>query len=150
MRITGLAVSTALTALLVSGCAAGGPSEGDPGPDGPVVEVEGDDQSATLGAGLPESFPEWVVLPPDYTVTFATEQVQGGATGYTLQGLSDAGPDEVIAIVESAYDVAPTGGGSSGGITSVSYEDVNGHYVSYTVTTNADGATVVTMDVLPR
>ena len=121
--------------------------------DGDVsIDLESPEGSASLGIGtdLPDGFPDAVFLPEGFEVVNATEQERDGRTSILVNANVAGDIAGVVASIRDSYEVEPSDLTEGDAFSTVRYADVEGFEVEYTLTTNADGATVLTLGVYPN
>lgn len=151
------AVAVAVAAVMVvAGCGGGGDDEsgtsgGDAAADVDLPELEitdGDGASAVVGSEIPDDLPDVVMIPEGFAPINVTRQERDGEVNTVMIGSASGDAASVVAAVEDAYDAEPERTEVGGGVT-LTYADVGGTGVEYSVLDNADGVANVTIVVGP-
>ena len=124
----------------------GGSPDLDLGPDELTIE-QGDD-SVTMGASLPDDFPDSVYLPADFSILQVQERNIAASLGWIVLGSVSDAPDVVEAELLDHYG-DPDERTDAGAIV-MRYEDDGGYEIKFTLQENADGDTTTTVSVVER
>lgn len=155
-----LIAAVLVSALAMAAC--GGSSDeatDDPAPESTTTAGGDSDADLTIGNddssvqvefnGLPDDFPDVVVLPDGYVALQVQRQEMAGEVGFTAIGTAGSDTQTVFAAMQTAYDDGPPTTLVNGDVHGVTYEDIDGYEISYTMEDNADGLAVVTIAVTP-